>query len=238
MNEKFKIRFRRVFWAIVLIASVVIALICFQPVKTEEVKLVGDDGYITEYYEYLDETNCEIEAEFNVPVNSGYITVSFYDKNEKWLATKRGYFSGYSDDNTLSCEFIGIEGKVDSYIIIGYSDITARQDSNGKEVVGIIILAVGVPIGLCMFISALMLSYKVYVYDKKLIIVYSGWYHHYMTYGGIKVDEHNTIQTFAPIWLSCTLDDGTFISATISLSGRIALKINNRLYTKMVKHVR
>ena len=83
MNEKFKIRFRRVFWAIVLIASVVIALICFQPVKTEEVKLVGDDGYITEYYEYLDETNCEIEAEFNVPVNSGYITVSFYDKNEK-----------------------------------------------------------------------------------------------------------------------------------------------------------
>ena len=82
---------------------------------------------------------------------------------------------------------------------------------------------------LLLFVSTLLQSYKAYTYNGRIIEVYSGWYHHYMTYGGIKVDEHNTIQTFAPIWLSCTLDDGTFISATISLCGRIALKINDRL---------
>ena len=91
---------------------------------------------------------------------------------------------------------------------------------------------------LLFFISTLLQSYKAYTYNGKIIEVYSGWYHHYMTYGGIKVDEHNTIQTYAPIWLSCTLDDGTFISAVISTSGRIALKINDRLYTKKARHVK
>ena len=83
-----------------------------------------------------------------------------------------------------------------------------------------------------MLISALMLSCKVYVYNKKLIIVYGGRYHNYLKYGGVKVDEHNTFKSFSPIYLSCTLNDGTHIAATISLSKRISLKINDKLYTR------
>lgn len=233
MNDKLKIHLHRIFWLSVLIGSVLVALNYLQPVETEDAKLVGDNGYITEYYEYLDETNCEIEVKFNVPVDSGYITVSFYDKNEKLLSTEREYFWNYIDDNTLSCEFIGIEGAVDSYEIIDYSDITARRVSNGKEIFGLIILVVGIPLELGMLISALMLSCKVYVYNKKLIIVYAGRYHNYLKYGGVKVDEHNTFKSFSPIYLSCTLNDGTHIAATISLSKRISLKINDKLYTRM-----
>ena len=47
---------------------------------------------------------------------------------------------------------------------------------------------------------------------------------------GEVLDEHNTFATFTAIVLSCTLDDGTRLQATISLTNRIALKINDRLY--------
>lgn len=83
-----------------------------------------------------------------------------------------------------------------------------------------------------IFIVSLFLSYKSYRYNGDFIVVYSGWFHHYIKVNGTKMDEHNTLQTFIPILLTCTLDDGTDLEATITLTNRISLKINNQLYTK------
>ena len=83
---------------------------------------------------------------------------------------------------------------------------------------------------LAFFIGTLLLSCKVYEYNGRQIIVYAGWYYHYVKIDGEKLDEHNTIIAYTPIVLSCMLDDGTPLQATISLTNRIALKINNRLW--------
>ena len=85
------------------------------------------------------------------------------------------------------------------------------------------------------FICSLLLSYKIYDYKGNKIIVYAGWYHHYIKVNGEKVDEHNTIFTYTAINMSCTLDDGAEVWATISMTNRISLKINNRLYNGVKK---
>ena len=47
------------------------------------------------------------------------------------------------------------------------------------------------------------------------------------------MDEYNTLGSlFAPVRLSCTLDDGTNLDATVSAFKRVTLKVNNQLYTK------
>lgn len=45
----------------------------------------------------------------------------------------------------------------------------------------------------------------------------------------MKYDEHNTLSSFTPIVLKTTRDDGMVITATISLTNRIAVKINDKL---------
>ncbi|HCH74930.1 MAG TPA: hypothetical protein DEV87_07110 [Clostridiales bacterium] len=86
---------------------------------------------------------------------------------------------------------------------------------------------------LSLFISTLLLSYKTYMYNDKEIIVYAGFYHHYISVSGVKTDEHNTIISYTPITLTCTLSEGARIQATISLTNRIALKINDKLYQEV-----
>lgn len=83
-----------------------------------------------------------------------------------------------------------------------------------------------------IFIASLFLTYKEYEYNGNEIIVYAGWYHHYIKVNGNILDEHNTLVTFTAIPLACTLDDGTDLEVTITTTNRISLKINNRLYTK------
>lgn len=85
---------------------------------------------------------------------------------------------------------------------------------------------------ICFLITSLLLSCKVYDYNGVEIIVYAGRYHNYIKVNGTITDEHNTLRTWTAITLSCALDDDTELKATISLSNRIALKINNKLYKK------
>ena len=102
------------------------------------------------------------------------------------------------------------------------------------------ILSIGLTIFICLidctipvlFIGSLLLSCKAYDYNGKEIIVYAGWYHHYIKVDGVMVDEHNTITSFTPIVMSATLESSTELRATISLTNRISLKINNQLYLK------
>ena len=73
-------------------------------------------------------------------------------------------------------------------------------------------------------------SLKEYNYLGKNIIVYCGAFHHYLEVEGEIIDEHNTISSFTPIVLSGTDKDGAVYNATISLTARITLKIDNKLY--------
>lgn len=83
---------------------------------------------------------------------------------------------------------------------------------------------------LTFLIGSFFLSYKLYEYNGNVIIVYAGFSHHYIKVNGVKTDEYISSIYFTPIRLSCTLEDGTNIQATISLTNRISLKINDRLY--------
>lgn len=156
-------------------------------------------------------------------VDSVSVTVAFYDIDGNLLYQKSNFFIGYG--KIVSDNFF-IEGEVDSYEIISY---TATYSSD----VIIILVPVFIYFDIVIFaflISSLLLSYKNYQYAGNEIIVYAGWYHHYIKINGTKVDEHNTIMNFTAISLSTTLDDSTKLVATISLTNRIALKINDKLY--------
>ncbi len=77
-------------------------------------------------------------------------------------------------------------------------------------------------------ICTLLVNCKVYQVNSHIIIVYAGFYHHYIKVDGEVADEHNTLITYTSIILSSALDDDQ-ISATISLTNRIAFKYQNRL---------
>lgn len=223
LYEKRKLLIHRSIWFFLLFLGIIFLINIFNPPE-KEVEIIDDNGYINEYYEYLNETNCEIEVVFNCDVDSGYITVAFYDSSDKLLSQETGFFYGY--DNTLSSTFL-IDGKVDSYEILSY-DIDVSNDAllYAKLFIYIEYFI------FVFFIASLTLSCNVYEYNGNEIVVYAGWYHHYIKVNGIKTDEHNTLTFFTAIQLSCTLDDGTDIKATITITNRISLKINNQLYTK------
>lgn len=84
-------------------------------------------------------------------------------------------------------------------------------------------------------VGFLSIKYRRYDYNGIDIMVYSGAYHHYIKVDGEIVDEHNTLVSYRAIELSSILADGTPISARISLSGAISLKINGTLYNNRVK---
>ena len=224
LYEKKKLLIHRLIWFLLLLLGIIIPII-ISNVPSKDVEIINDNGYINEYYESLDETNCEIEVIFNCEVDSGYILVAFYDSNGKLLSKENGYFYGH--DNTVSSTFF-IDGKVDSYEILSY-DINA---SNDTVYIVTMLFIYGDIIVFTLFIASLLLSYKAYEYNGNEIVVYAGWYHHYIKVNGNKTDEHNTLVSFTAIPLSCTLDDGTDITVVITMTNRISLKINNQLYTK------
>ena len=80
-----------------------------------------------------------------------------------------------------------------------------------------------------IFACTLCLHCKTYTFRGNSIVVYAGFCNHYIKANGVKCDEHNTLISFTPIVMSCKLDDGTMLQATISMSNRIALKANDKL---------
>lgn len=224
LYEKKKILIHRLIWFILLLLGIIVPII-ISNLPSKDIKIINDNGYINEYYEYIDETDCEIEVIFNCKVDSGYIMVAFYDSNGKLLSKENGYFYGY--DNTVSSTFF-INGKVDSYEILSY-DIDVSNDISNSVIT---LFIYGDIFVLLFFICSLFLSYKNYEYNGNELVVYAGWYHHYVKVNGNKMDEHNTLFSYTAISLSCILDDGTDIKVIITTSNRISLKINNQLYTK------
>ena len=80
------------------------------------------------------------------------------------------------------------------------------------------------------FIGSLTLNCKLYKYNGNKIVVYAGWYHHYIKVNGEIEDEHNTLLFLTPLTMSCCLEDGSQVNITITLTNRITLKINGKLY--------
>lgn len=224
LYEKKKLLIHRSIWFTLLLLGILIPII-ISNASSKDIKIIEDNGYVDNYYESTNTTSCKIAATFNCKVDSGYIMVAFYDCNGKLLSKENGHF--YSYDNTVESTFF-IDGKVDSYKILSY-DITASSDMPYTVIILFIYGNIFIFVG---FIASLLLSYKNYEYNGNEIVVYAGWYHHYIKFNGNKIDEHNTLISYTAIPLSCTLDDGTDINVTITMTNRISLKINNQLYAE------
>lgn len=219
LPEQKKIRiWRIVFLSLFLLTLLWLFIYIAMPAK------VKDGNINTTYYSSLNESSCEIQLECNRRVDGATAEICFYaTENLTYpICTKTVEMFGIGD--TLSAYVHNIPDNVKSFQI---KSITI-QDNISR----LLIFSCACLPALLFFISALLLSCNVYIYNDKKIVVYAGWYHHYILINGEKYDEHNTITFFTPILLSASLDDGSEVKATISLTNRIALKINGKLYQK------
>lgn len=219
LPEQKKIRI----WRIVLLSLFLLTLLWLFIYIAMPAK-VKDGNINTTYYSSLNESSCEIQLECNRRVDGATAEICFYaTENLTYpICTKTVEMFGIGD--TLTAYVHDIPDNVKSFQI---KSITI-QDNISR----LLIFSCACLLALLFFISALLLSCNVYIYNDKKIVVYAGWYHHYILINGEKYDEHNTITFFTPILLSASLDDGSEVKATISLTNRIALKINGKLYQK------
>lgn len=217
MKEKNKIIMHRIIWLCITLLFIFIPIIssAVQP----DLKIV-DESVTSEYNSSYNWTDVDITLTFNREVNSGYVDIAFYDNNGELLTEKNIYM--YSSGKTAKSFLETVyDGEVTSYEIISTDFSTSNNIST--------ICWAFVPFAVIMFISTLLLSYKEYVIDDKIISVYAGFYHHTLRINGEKYDEHNTIMTFTPIRLSTTLENGSKIEVIISLTNRISTKLNDKI---------
>lgn len=219
MYGKTRILVHRVVCTVALFIGIIVPIIMYANATTG-FEIESDRGTIKDYYEYIDSTNCEINVVFNKNVYMCSITVAFYDINGNYLGQETDW--EYGNGKNVTATFYSVDGKVDSYNIINF-------EAKGNTAYLPVFIYIDLFI-LTFWICSLLLSCKIYNYNGKKILVYAGWFHHYIEVDGRYMDEHNTLMSFTPIELSCTLDDGTLLQARISLTNRISLKINNQLY--------
>ena len=215
-NEKKKVIIHRLSWLFIVVFIMIIPTIINS--SKPELKVIDYEGYINDYYSILDETSVTIYIKFNRKVNSGYATIIYYDDANNPLETKKSFFDAYGEKTAKSYEYIS--GKVSSFELKSYNFDTAFT---GTWIYFLLFPAI------IMLIGSLLLRYREYDYNGKKISVYAGWSHHTLRIDGELCDEHITIMSYTPLKLSTTLDDNIKIEATISLSNRISLKINDKL---------
>ena len=86
------------------------------------------------------------------------------------------------------------------------------------------------------FFYSLLMSCKKYEYDGHEIIVYAGFIKRYVMIDGDVKDEYSTWINYAPINLTCTLNDGSSVNVRISTTCRITLKVNGNLIKDIKKN--
>ena len=222
--EKVKLFVRKLFWTAVFIAVIILDLLIFSAPATN-VKIINDTG-VYQYDETLDRSICSMSVEFDDYADMGSITVAFRDVDGKLISEETEDISIRLLSKNGNSDFY-INGEVKYYEIISYS---AGISDYFKYEVLIFLIIVELIFILPMFITTLLLSCKIYYYEDWKILVYAGHYHHYIKVDGVKTDELNTLSNLRVIYLSCTLDDGTYVDVAITSSNRITLKIDNRLY--------
>lgn len=222
MKEKKFIKINRIIFLAILLLNICLPIILsgFQT----ELELVDSNVYY-EYDENTGYSNCEVELIFNKPISSGSVTVYFYDASENLIDYDVAYF--FETNKIVVDELTYINGEIYSYEL-GYLDFNAELEFLDF----VYLFYYFIPVTILLFIQSLLLCYKKYEYNENVIEVYSGYYNHYIKINNEKYDEHKTLATFSPIILSCTLDSGEKIQATISLTNRITLKLNDKLLQK------
>lgn len=225
LYEKKKLLIIKIVISVLFLVCIIVPIsISLTPTKIANI--VDDEGYC-DYDTSLNSSDVKIFVKFDTKVNDGYIKVSFYDESGKTLSTENGHFYRTDNDKEVSDTFY-IKGNVKGYKIIS-SEITRETYTSGITKYVFIIIDIFM---IFIFLGTMLMSCKVYDLDGKDLIVYSGLYRHYIKYDGTILDEHNTFQTYVPIYLSTTIDDETYIEVTISTMNRISLKVNDKLYTK------
>lgn len=223
--EKKKLIIHRVVWLGFVLLGIFLPSIVeyFKP----KLEIVDYECYVEEYYEYSNETSCDVEITFNRPLSifgDNEVRVSFYDKTGKLIdVVEEMFFIDESNDKIATNNYLWIKGEVDSF------EIEEHSFEPQTCVWPYLTLCISIP----MLIAALLLSYKEIEYKGKKISVYAGFYHHTLRINGELCDEHNTLVTWSAIKLSTTTQDDESepdkIEATISLTNRIAIKVNDKI---------
>lgn len=221
MREKRFILINRIIFLTLLLLNIFLPIILSN--CQTELELLDSNLYC-EYDENTGYSNCEIELIFNKNISSGSVEVYFYDGSDNLIDSETAYF--FETGSVVVDEITYINGEVVSYEL-DYLDFNAELEFLDFAYLFYFL----VPITLTLFIASLFLSYKKYEHNGQVIEVYAGYNNHYIKVNNEKYDEHKTLATFSPIVLSCTLDSGEKVQATISLTNRVSLKINDKLYT-------
>ena len=231
---------------LIIFALIVSAIIPDSPdPEFPPIEIEAEGCYILEYYEYLEETTCELEITFNQNVYSGRVTVAFYDVNGYELETLSIDLNSddyWSYGTTMVNTYFTVEGKVDSYEIIDYSEIeSAELDLYYDDIDNSASIFGGI-LGLWIFIrgfyviplalTSLFFSCKTYRVGEHVIVVYAGRMKHYIKIDGQKYDEKNALISFSAIKLNATMETGEQIEVYIpSFTKRISLRVNGVLET-------
>lgn len=219
MSEKQASIVHKIIWASLVIFVLFIPWLD----KNNPRLMLMDSNVAYDYYSYSNTSMVDVDLTFNRDVSEyGSATIEFYDNNHKSLGLRKIIFFNYyhSNYNTTVSGSTTIAGKINSYSIINYDFKPYSKYSNLY-----FLLLIVIP---CL-IGAFLISYKQYNYNGINITIYSGWYHHTLRVNGKLSDEHNSIFSFTPFRLCATLDDGTKLEASVTLTNRISLKINDKL---------
>lgn len=221
MKEKRFVLINRIIFLALLLLNVFLPIILSN--CQTELELVDSNLYC-DYNENTGYSNCEIELIFNKNISSGSVEVYFYDESDNLITSETAYF--FETNSVVVDEITYINGNVASYEL-DYLDFNAELEFLDF----VYLFYYFIPVTILLFIQSLLLCYRKYEHNGQTIEIYAGYYNHYIKVNSEKYDEHKTLATFSPIVLSCTLESGDKIQATISLTNRISLKINDKLYT-------
>ncbi len=211
---------RIVFYRIIFLTMILVLFFLPSILTPDEsdLELLDSNVIIEDYSDYFDESTVSIELAFNYEINSGYVTIAYYDQFENLLEIKETYC--YSSGEYAESLWTTINGAVDSFKIIDYD--FEVYDFTYTYMYSFLIFAIP------LFISSLFLSYKEYFYNGIKISVYAGFFHHTLRINGIKQDEHSAF-FFIKIFLSTSLDGETLVEAKITSFNRIVVKVNGKM---------
>ena len=220
-----------------LIVAIGLVLATGETIETSPVEIVDDACYIEEYYEYLQETTCSLEITFNQNVYEGSVTVVFYDEYGVELETlsipltNADYFPSYGTEMVNT--YFSVEGKVDSYEIIDYSDLQSAEEESYNEsryeivLFAALLMIIRCPYALPILITALFFNCKRYLVNGHEIIVYTGRLQHYIKVDGKKYDQKNALISLSPITLNAVLDTQERIEVYIpSFTKRMTVRVD------------
>lgn len=222
MKEKRFINFNRIIFLAILLLNIFLPIILSN--RQTELELVDSNLYC-DYDENTGYSNCVLELIFNKNISSGSVEVYFYDESDNLITSETAYF--FETNSVVVDEISYINGNIVSYEL-DYLDFNAELEFLDF----VYLFYYFIPVTILLFIQSLLLCYRKYEYNGQTIEIYAGYYNHYIKVNSEKYDEHKTLATFSPIVLSCTLDSGEKIQATISLTNRVSLKLNDKLLQK------